>query len=128
MIQEELIINEMGEETIQKVIDSVSYIKVKKGVTIYSREDKVENTYYMLDKGRVEYKLDKDKFQLPKHCGIGTNALYKNSKNSCSLKAIENSFLYKLSIEKYKIIVRDFFEEQHKVKLGFISNNFFLMD
>ena len=125
MIQEELIINEMGEETIQKVIDSVLYIKVKKGVTIYSREDKVENTYYMLDKGRVEYKLDKDKFQLPKHCGIGTNALYKNSKNSCSLKAIENSFLYKLSIEKYKIIVRNFFEEQHKVKLGFISNNFF---
>lgn len=125
MIQEELIINEMDEKTIEQIIDSVSYIKVKKGITIYTREDKVENSYYMLDKGKVEYNLDKDKYQLPLHCGIGINALYKHSTYSCSLKAIEKSFLYKLPIEKYKIIVNNFFAEQRKIKLGFISHNFF---
>jgi hypothetical protein len=45
MIQEELIINEMDEKTIEQIIDSVSYIKVKKGIIIYKREDKVENSY-----------------------------------------------------------------------------------
>ena len=125
MIQEELIINEMDENTIQQIIDSVEYIKVKKGIHIFTREDKIENIYYMLDKGKVEYNIDKDKYQLPRHCGIGTNALYNNSVNSCYLKCIEKSFLYKLSIEKYKIIVRNFFEEQHQIKLKFISHNFF---
>ena len=125
MIQEELIINEMDEKTIEQIIDSVSYIKVKKGVIIYTREDKVENSYYMLDKGKVEYNLDKNKYQLPLHCGIGINALYKHSTNSCSLKTIEKSYLYKLAIEKYKIIVRNFFAQQKKIKLGFISHNFF---
>jgi cGMP-dependent protein kinase len=125
MIQEELIIDDMDENTIEQIIDSVEYIKVKKGTTIYSREDKVENIYYMLDKGKVEYNIDKDKYYLPKHCGIGTNALYNNSINSCSLKTIERSSLYKLSIENYKIIVRNYFEEQHKIKLDFILHNFF---
>ncbi len=125
MIEKELIIDDMDENTIEQIIDTVEYIKVKKGVTIYKREDKVENIYYMLDKGKVEYNLDKDKYHLPKHCGIGTNALYNNSINSCSLKTIERSFLYKLSIENYKIIVRNYFEEQHKTKLDFILHNFF---
>ena len=125
MIQEELIIEDMEEEVIEKIIDSVAYIKVKKGVTIYNREDKVENIYYMLDKGKVEYNIDKDKFSLPKHCGIGTNALYNNSKISCSLKAIDRSFLYKLSIENYKDIVRKYFEDQLRAKLEFITHNFF---
>ena len=125
MIQEDLIINEMDEKTIEQIVDSVSYIKVKKGINIYTREDKVENSYYMLDKGKVEYNLDKDKYQLPIHCGIGINALYKHSTYSCTLKAIEKSFLYKLPIQKYKIIVNNFFAEQRKIKLGFISRNFF---
>ena len=125
LIQEELIIDEMDEKTIQEIIDSVEYIKVKKGINIYTRKDKVENIYYMLDKGEVEYNIDKDKYLLPVHCGIGTNALYTNSKNSCSLKSNEKSFLFKLSIEKYKIIVRNFFEELHDLKLRFLSRNFF---
>ncbi len=115
----------MNENTIQQIIESVEYIKVKKGINIYTRGDKVENSYYMLDKGKVEYSIDKDKYQLPKHCGIGTNALYTNSINSCSLKSNEKSFLFKLSIEKYKVIVRNFFDELHQIKLKFISKNFF---
>ena len=125
LIQEELIIDEMDEKTILEIIDSVEFIKVKKGVNIYTREDKTENIYYMLYKGEVEYSIDKDKYQLPRFCGIGTNALYTNSLNSCSLKANDKSFLFKLSIQKYKIIVRNFFEEQHELKLKFISRNFF---
>ena len=125
MIQEELIIKEMDENTIEQIIDSVEYIKVKKGINLFTREDKMENIYYMLDKGKVEYNIDKDKYQLPRHCGIGTNALYHNSLNSCYLKCIEKSYLYKLSIEKYKIIVRHFFDEQHQLKIKFLSHNFF---
>ena len=125
LIQEELVIDEMDENTIQQIIDSVEYIKVKKGVNIYSRDEKVENIYYMLDKGKVEYSIDKDKYQLPRHCGIGTNALYTNSTNSCSLKTNEKSFLFRLLIEKYKKIVRNFFDEQHQRKLKFISRIFF---
>ena len=125
MIQEELIINEMDENTIEQIIDSVEYIKVKKGINLFTRDDKMENIYYMLDKGKVEYNIDKDKYQLPRHCGIGTNALFSNSLNSCYLKCIEKSYLYKLSIEKYKIIVRHFFEEQHQLKVKFLSHNFF---
>ena len=125
MAQEELIINEMDDNTIQKIIDSVEYIKVKRGTIIYSRDDELENIYYMLEKGKIEYNIDKNKYLLPKHCGIGTNALFNNSLKSCSLKSIEKSYLYKLQIEKYKIIVNNFFEEQHKIKLKFLTLNFF---
>ena len=125
MAQKELIINEMDENTIQKIIDSVEYIKVKKGANIYNRDDKVPNTYYMLEKGKIEYNLDKNKYLLPKHCGIGTSALFNNSIKTCSLKSIEKSYLYKLPIEKYEIIVKNFFEEQLKIKLKFISKYYF---
>ena len=125
MKQEELIVDEMDDSIINKIIGTVTYIKVKRGVNIYSRGDKLLNLYYMLDKGRVEYSIDNDKYQLPKHCGIGTNALHKNSVDSCSLFAVEKSYLFKLDIEKYKTIVKKFFEEQHDIKYEFLTQIFF---
>ena len=68
----------------------------------------------MLDKSKVEYSIDKDKYQLPKHCCIWTNALYINSVNSFSLKYNEKSFYLNYLLKNYKVIVRNFFEEQYQ--------------
>ena len=84
-----------------------------------------ENYYYIVYKGKLSYLIDDDKYELPKYNGIGTNALIKNSKKNCSLLSMEKSYIYKLPIEKYKIIAEDFFNKEHKMKVEFLSKNFF---
>jgi hypothetical protein len=68
-----------------------------------------EHYYYMIEKGKLGYSIDKEKYELQKHSGIGTSALIKNSKKICFLLTIERCYLYKLPIERYKIIVEEFF-------------------
>ena len=39
-----------------------------------------EHYYYMIEKGKLGYSIDNEKYELQKHSGIGTSDLIKNSK------------------------------------------------
>ena len=131
--KEELIIDEMDEATINMIINCISFIKINKSkVIIFSNENENENYdnenenyYYIVYKGKLGYLIDDDKYELPKFNGIGTNALIKNSKKSCSLISMEKSYIYKLPIEKYKTIAEEFFNKEHKIKVDFLLKHFF---
>ena len=108
LFKEELIIPEMNESTINLIINSIIYIRVKANIKIFScdKENEKEindnNIYYMIDKGILGYSIDSVNYELPKHSGIGTSALIKNCRNNCFLYTIKRCYLFKLPIEKYK--------------------------
>jgi hypothetical protein len=96
--------------TINMIINAISYIRVKPKIIIFSNKNEIkEHYYYMIEKGKLGYSIDNEKYELQKHSGIGTSALIKNSKKICFLLTIERCYLYKLPIERYKIIVEEFF-------------------
>ena len=80
LIQEELIIDEMDDNTINLIINSTSYIRVKSKVIIFSKESPPGDYYYMIEKGQLTYSIDGDIYELPQFSGIGTSALIKNCK------------------------------------------------
>ena len=80
LIQEELIVDEMDDNTINLIINSTSYIRVKSKVIIFSKESPPGDYYYMIEKGQLTYSIDGDIYELPQFSGIGTSALIKNRK------------------------------------------------
>ena len=80
LIQEELIIDEMDDNTINLIINSTSYIRVKSKVIIFSKESPPGDYYYMIEKGQLTYSIDGDIYELLQFSGIGTSALIKNCK------------------------------------------------
>ena len=124
--KEELIVNEMDEATINMIINAISYIRVKPKIIIFSNKNEIkEHYYYMIEKGKLGYSIDNEKYELQKHSGIGTSALIKNTKKNCYLLSIERCYLYKLPIERYKIIVEEFFNRQHKIKVEALTKHYF---
>lgn len=125
--KEELISNELDEPTINQIINAVAFLKVKARVTLFSNKHvKVEpNYYFMLVRGKAEYVLDKEKYELPKYSGIGTIALVKNCKQKCSLYTVEKSTFFRLLITTYQKIINNYLIEQNKLKLQTISQNYF---
>ena len=125
LIQEELIIDEMDEDTINLIINATSYIRVKAKVIIFSKESPPGDYFYMIEKGQLTYSIDGDIYELPKLSGIGTSALIKNCKKSCFLISIERCYLFKLPIEKYKQIAENFYNNLHNLKKKYLSSHFF---
>ena len=132
LFKEELLIPEMNEATINLIINSITYLRVKANIKIFSSDKENEkevndsnNIYYMIDKGILGYSIDSVNYELPKHSGIGTSALIKNSRNSCFLYTIKRCYLFKLPIEKYKKIAEDFYDNEHKDKVDLLSSHFF---
>ena len=128
LIKEELITPEMNEATINLIINSISYLRVRANVKIFSRENEKDedknNIYYMIDKGILGYSVDSVYYELTKHSGIGTSALIKNSRNSCFLYTIKRCYLFKLPIEKYKKIAEEFYDNEHKDKVDLLASHF----
>ncbi len=125
LIQEELIIDEMDDNTINLIINSTSYIRVKSKVIIFSKESPPGDYYYMIEKGQLTYSIDGDIYELPQFSGIGTSALIKNCKKNCFLTSIEKCYLFKLPIEKYKEIAETFYKNLHNLKKKYLSQHFF---
>ena len=125
LLQEELIINEMDDATINLIINTTSYIRVKSKVIIFSKENPTEDFFYMIEKGTLNYSIDGDIYELHKLSGIGTSALIKNCKENCFLITVERCYLFKLPIEQYKKIAEEFYINLHNLKMEFLNNHFF---
>ena len=125
LTEEGLIAPEMDELTINTIINSITYIKVRQHVIIFTRDNDTDNIYYIIDKGKLEYEIDNEVYELSRHECIGTRALVKHSKHNCCLKASERSYLYCLPIEKYKSIAQDFMEKQLEERRLCIRNTYF---
>lgn len=103
-------------------------MRVAKGNTIFTRDNTTENIYYMIERGKLEYQIDGDIYELSKYGGIGTRALVKYSKEKCALKASERCYLFRLPIEKYKTIAQDFVDKQLNEKKICLKSIFSLKD
>ena len=125
LTDEGLISPEMDELTINTIIHSITYIKVRQHVIIFTRDNDTDNIYYIIDKGKLEYEIDNEVYELSKHESIGTRALIKHSKHNCCLKASERSYLYCLPIEKYKSIAQDFMEKQLEERRSCLRSTYF---
>ena len=125
LLQEELIINEMDDATINLIINTTSYIRVKSKVIIFSKENPSEDFFYMIEKGTLNYSIDGDIYELHKLSGIGTSALIKNCKENCYLISVERCYLFKLPIEKYKKIAEEFYINLHNLKIEILNSHFF---
>lgn len=125
LTDEGLIAAEMDEATINTIINSITYIRVRQNVVIFTRDNDTDNIYYIIDRGKLEYDIDGEVYELSKHECIGTRALIKNSTTKCYLKASERCYLYRLPIEKYKTIAQDFMDKQLEERRRYISNTFF---
>ncbi len=125
LLQEELIINEMDEATINLIINTTSYIRVKSRVVIFSKDNPTEDFFYMIEKGTLNYSIDGDIYELHKLSGIGTSALIKNCKENCYLISVERCYLFKLPIEKYKKIAEEFYINLHNLKIDILKSHFF---
>lgn len=125
LTQEGLISEEMDDSTINMIINTISYIRVKQNVTIFTRDNTTDNIYYIIEKGKLEYQIDGEVYELSKYGGIGTRALIKYSKEKCVLKASERCYLFCLPIEKYKTIAQDFVDKQLEEKTEYLKRYFF---
>ena len=125
LFQEDLISLDMDDCTVNTIINSITYIRVKAGVTIFTRNNTNDNIYYIIEKGKLEYQIDSEIYELSKYSGIGTRALVKNSKDSCTLKASERCYLFCLPIDKYQAIAQDFMDKQLEEKKEILKTNFF---
>ena len=123
--KEELIMKDMEKDTIDSIIQCVVYQKIKEDVVIFSNKNIIQNDlsyYYILIKGKVEYEIDEEIYQLPKLAGIGTQALLSNCKESCSLYTKTRATLFALPIESYKKIAQNFIESESKRKVDCLSH------
>ena len=125
LTQEGLISEEMDEPTINMIINTITYKRIAKNKVFFTRENITENIYYIIEKGKLEYQLDGEVYELSRYGGIGTRALIKYSKTSCSLKASERCYLFCLPIEKYKTIAQDFVDKQLTEKIETLKKYFF---
>ena len=125
LTQEGLISEEMDEPTINMIINTITYKRIAKNKVFFTRENITENIYYIIEKGKLEYQLDGEIYELSRYGGIGTRALIKYSKKSCSLKASERCYLFCLPIEKYKTIAQDFVDKQLTEKIETLKKYFF---
>ena len=133
---EEMIIKEMDEKTIQLILRSISYIRVKAECILFYYKNEVshsgvfsstsdidccfqENNFYIIEKGKVEMIIDNVKYHIEKDGSISTKAMIKNTKDECKLTTIKRVYLYKLPIEKYISIFNDFVDNliEEKVKI-----------
>lgn len=125
LIQEEMIISQMDEATINLILNTITFIQTKENVTLYSMENATDNILYIINKGKLCYELDGQQFFLKKYECIGTKALKKNSKKSCKLFTTQRCQIFCLPIEKYKTIIQDFLDKDKEEKIEILKQNFF---
>ena len=120
----ELIDSDMSESFINMIINTISYKRIKDGV-IFFDQNQNEDIFYIIEKGKLEYGIDKEIFELPKLNGIGTQALLKYKNNSCYIKSIGRTYLFVLPLEKYRKMVGDIEKKRNEEKFSYLKKHFF---
>lgn len=115
------------------IFNCISYIRIKAGYVLFSskkqdmneKQRRDENCYYIIEKGKLEYRIDDYEYTLGKHECISTQALTINSKDSYFLQSKERCYLFSFSVEKFKNIITDFVNQFQKEKISILMNVYF---
>ena len=125
LTENELINSEMYDDTINKILDSISYKKIKKNVIIFTQDNNNDDYYYIIEKGKLEYSFDDELYELYEGNGIGTKALLKYTKINCYIKTLRRSYLFVLPLEQYRKIADDFENSKIEKIIQCFKDNFF---
>ena len=125
LTENEVINSEMCNETINKILDSISYKKIKKNVIIFTQDNKNDDYYYIIEKGKLEYSFDDEFYELYQGNGIGTKALLKYTKIKCEIKTLGRVYLFVLPLEQYRKIAFEFEIIKTEKIIKSFKNNFF---
>ena len=108
-----------------QILDSILYKKIKKNVTIFTQDNKNDDYYYIIEKGKLEYSFDDELYELYEGNGIGTKALLKYTKINCEIKTLTRVYLFVLPLEQYRKIADDFEKSKIDKIIQCFKNNFF---
>ena len=120
----ELIDSEMPESFINMILNSITYRRLKDGVIFFDETQK-DDIFYIIEKGKLEYGIDDEIFELPKLHGICTQALLKYKDYSCYIKTIGRTYLFVLPLEKYRKTVANLKKKRNEEKLSLLKEHFF---
>ena len=114
LIENELLYSDMPESFVNMILNTLIYKRFKDGVILFNENSSYEDYYYIIEKGKIEYGIDDDIYELPKLNGIGTQVLLKYSKKKCYIKSIGRTYLFELSLEKYRKFMNEY--ERKKIE------------
>ena len=79
--------------------------------------------FYIVDKGSLEYELDGELYMIGSGECLSTKALSTNAKKTFYVSSgNEQTFVFRLSIEKFKSIVTEFVNKLHEEKVSIIKS------
>ena len=125
LTENELLYPEMDREIIEKILDIISYEKVKKKKKIFTQDDINKDYYIIIEKGKIEYSIDDEKYELEKENGIGTKVLLENCQVNCYIKTLSKCYLFILPFEKYKNIANDYEKKRNEEIIKYLQKSFF---
>ena len=119
----EIIDSEMPESFINMILNSISYRRLKDNV-IFFDQNKKEDIFYIIEKGRLEYGIDNEIYQLSKLNGIGTQALLKYKNKTCYIKTIGRTYLFVLPLGNYRKMVGELERKRNEEKYDYLKKHF----
>ena len=120
----EIIDSEMTESFINMILNSISYKRLKDNV-IFFDQNKNEDIFYIIEKGKLEYGIDNEIYQLSKLNGIGTQALLKYKNKTCYIKTIGRTYLFVLPLGNYRKMVGELERKRNEEKYNYLKKHFF---
>ena len=125
--ENELITNDMDESFINMILNTLIHKRIKDNVIFFDNKSNIGDFYYVIEKGKIEYAIDNEIYELTKLNGIGTQSLLNNSKQKCYIKAVGRCYLFELSLEKYRKYINDYEKKQNEEKFWHLKKHFFLL-
>lgn len=103
------------------IINCMSYMRIKSSYTLFTLNQQPEESYYIVEKGKMEMCIDGAVYQLNRESTLSTKALVKNTKEHCYLKSLKRVYLFSLPLEKYTMIFSDFVDKLQDEKVHFLK-------
>ena len=125
LTENELIYSEMNEEIINSILNIIIYVKVKNQIQIFTQDDKNKDNYFIIEKGKLEYSIDDELYELRKGNGISTEALLNNTKVNCFIRALGKAYIYVLPLEKYKNIANEYEKKRNNEIIKYLNLSYF---
>ena len=91
----------MEEHITNTIINLIIYEKIEENEIFFTEENKNDDFYYIIEKGKIEFCIDDDLYELNELNGISTQNLLNHSKHKCYIKSEEKTFLYVFPLFKY---------------------------
>ena len=125
LTENELLYPEMDKEIVNLILETIIYKKIKKNMKLFTQDKKEEDNYYIIEKGKLQYSIDDELYELPKGNGIGTQALLQNCQSNCFIRALGKTYIYVLPLDKYKNIANDYEKKRNIEIIKYLLNSYF---